>query len=52
MFKMFWRDNKGATAIEYAMIAAFISIVIVGAVRQIGTNLNGLFFSKVAGNLS
>ena len=52
MLKIFWRDKGGATAIEYALIAGFISIVIVGAVRQLGTNLNGLFFAKVAGNLS
>ena len=52
MLRTFWRDKSGATAIEYALIACFISIVIVGAVRQLGTNLNGMFFGKVAGNLS
>ena len=52
MLQLFWRDKSGATAIEYALIAGFISIIIVGAVRQVGTNLNSLFFAKVSGNLS
>jgi pilus assembly protein Flp/PilA len=36
----FLRDQSGATAIEYGLIAALISIVIVGALTTIGTNLN------------
>ena len=52
MLGLFWRDTRGATAIEYAIIACLVSIVIISAVRQVGQNLNGLFFSKVAGNLS
>jgi pilus assembly protein Flp/PilA len=41
----FWRDKFGATAIEYCLIAAGISIVIVVAVNSIGTNLNSTFNS-------
>lgn len=39
------RDETGATSIEYALIAAGISIVIVAAVRSIGTTLNATFSS-------
>lgn len=37
------RDEHGATAIEYALTAGLISIVIVAAVTTIGTSLNGMF---------
>ncbi len=39
----FVRDESGATAIEYGLIAALISVVIVGALTTIGTNLNTNF---------
>jgi pilus assembly protein Flp/PilA len=38
-------DQSGATAIEYCLIAAGISIVILAAVNGIGTTLNGTFTS-------
>jgi pilus assembly protein Flp/PilA len=41
----FLGDETGATAIEYAIIAAGISIVIVAAVNSIGTSLNSTFSS-------
>ena len=44
LFK-FWMDESGATAIEYGLIAAGISIVIITAVNSIGTNLNTTFTS-------
>jgi pilus assembly protein Flp/PilA len=39
----FWSDESGATAIEYGLIAAGISLVIIAVVNGIGTNLNGKF---------
>ncbi len=39
----FWHSESGATAIEYAMIAAGLSIVIIGSVYQIGSTLNNDF---------
>ncbi|CAH1654897.1 Flp family type IVb pilin [Hyphomicrobiales bacterium] len=36
------RDERGATAIEYAFIASLVSIVIVSAVTLIGTRLSAL----------
>jgi pilus assembly protein Flp/PilA len=41
----FVNDQRGATAIEYPLIAAGISIVIVVAVNSIGTSLNSTFSS-------
>ena len=41
----FLADQSGATAIEYCLIAAGLSIVIVVAVNGIGTTLSGKFTS-------
>jgi pilus assembly protein Flp/PilA len=43
LFIRFVRDKAAATAIEYAIIASLLSIVIVGAVNAVGTTLNGTF---------
>jgi pilus assembly protein Flp/PilA len=45
LFARLLQDQTGATAIEYGLIAAGISIVIVAAVNGIGTNLNTKFTS-------
>jgi pilus assembly protein Flp/PilA len=45
LFSSFLADQSGATAIEYCLIAAGISIVIVVAVNGIGTSLNTNFTS-------
>jgi pilus assembly protein Flp/PilA len=45
LFAGFLNDESGATAIEYCLIAAGISIVIVAAVNGIGTTLNANFTS-------
>jgi pilus assembly protein Flp/PilA len=39
----FLKDQSGATAIEYGLIAAGISIVVVVAVDALGTKLNTIF---------
>jgi pilus assembly protein Flp/PilA len=41
--KNFLRDEEGATAIEYGLIAALISVVVIGNVTTIGTNLKAAF---------
>jgi pilus assembly protein Flp/PilA len=41
----FLGDESGATAIEYALIAAGISLVIIGVVKNIGTTINTKFTS-------
>ena len=39
----FVKDNSGATAIEYGLIAAGISVAIIAVVNGLGTNLNTKF---------
>jgi pilus assembly protein Flp/PilA len=39
----FFKDESGATAIEYGLIAAGIAIAIIAAVQGVGTKLTGTF---------
>jgi pilus assembly protein Flp/PilA len=41
----FVKDETGATAIEYGLIAAGISVAIIATVAALGTNLNTTFTS-------
>ena len=41
----FVKDNSGATAIEYGLIAAGISVAIIAVVQGVGTSLNTTFTS-------
>ena len=41
--KNFARAQRGATAIEYGLIAALISVVIIGALGATGLNTGGLY---------
>jgi pilus assembly protein Flp/PilA len=43
LFSQFLRDESGATAIEYGLIAALIAVVIIAAVELVGTNLQTTF---------
>jgi pilus assembly protein Flp/PilA len=42
-FQSFLRDESGATAIEYGLIAACISVAIIAIVQGVGTKLNSTF---------
>lgn len=44
-FKNFLRDQSGATAIEYGLIAAGIAVAIIAAVQGLGTKLTSTFTS-------
>jgi len=46
----FLKDETGATAIEYGLIAAGISVAIIAVVQGLGTNLKSTF-SSVSGAL-
>jgi pilus assembly protein Flp/PilA len=39
----FLNDERGVTAIEYGLIAALISVVIITAAAAVGTSLAGVF---------
>jgi pilus assembly protein Flp/PilA len=45
LVKRFVKDESGATAIEYGLIAAGISLAIIAAVSGIGSRLNTKFSS-------
>jgi len=45
LISRFVRDESGATAIEYGLIAAGIAVVIITAVQLVGSNLTGTFNS-------
>jgi pilus assembly protein Flp/PilA len=45
IFARFLADESGATAIEYGLIAAGISLAIIAAVNGLGSNLNTMFNS-------
>ena len=45
IFAKFLADGSGATAIEYGLIAAGISLAIIAVVNGLGTNLNNKFTS-------
>ncbi|HTT97685.1 MAG TPA: Flp family type IVb pilin [Rhizomicrobium sp.] len=49
LFSRFVRDESGATAIEYGLIAALIAVVIIGAVTTVGTSLSATFQSVQKG---
>ena len=45
LLRRFLNDDSGATAIEYGLIAAGISVAIIAVVNTLGTNLNTTFSS-------
>lgn len=45
MLVEFWKNESGATAIEYALIAAGIAVAIITGVNSIGSQLNTSFTS-------
>lgn len=46
----FLKNNAGATAIEYGLLAALIAVVIITGVTAVGTQLSTTF-SNLSGNL-
>ena len=47
----FLRDESGATAIEYGLIASLIAVVVIAAAKALGGKLSGTF-NHIAANLS
>lgn len=47
--KSLWQDEEGATAIEYGLLAALISVAIILAVTSLGETLTGVFEDVDAG---
>ncbi len=42
-FRRFLKNKSGATAIEYGLIAALVSVAAVVALQSLGTSLNSMF---------
>jgi pilus assembly protein Flp/PilA len=51
LFSRFLRDESGVTAIEYGLIAALISVVIITAAGLVGTQLAAVF-TTISGKLA
>lgn len=49
-FSKFLKDESGATAIEYGLIAALVGVAIIVGLNALSTGLNGLF-NSIAGSL-
>ena len=47
----YWKNESGATAIEYGLIAALIAVVIITGVTAVGTNLSATF-NTLSGKLN
>jgi len=47
LMKRIWREEEGATAVEYALMVALIAVVIIVAVRSLGTSVS-VKFDEVA----
>ncbi len=41
----FFKDESGASAVEYGLLVALIAVVIIGAVSALGTSISGAFTS-------
>ena len=44
-----WRNESGATAIEYSLIAGMIGLVIITAVTSLGIEIQGPFYDAASG---
>ena len=49
--KRFIADRSGATSIEYSLIAALVGVVIITAVKKLGTNVSQKFVN-IANNVT
>lgn len=43
MIRQFFKDTKGATAIEYGLIASLVCVVVVGSFVALGSSMEGTF---------
>jgi pilus assembly protein Flp/PilA len=51
--KKFFKDESGASAVEYGLLVALIAVVIISAVKGLGTTLQSTFTTvntKIAGS--
>jgi pilus assembly protein Flp/PilA len=51
LFRKILRDRRGATAIEYALVASLIAVAAITAIKNLGANVNQTF-TNVNGGMS
>ncbi len=51
MIRNFFKDESGASAVEYGLLLALIAVVIIGAITMLGQDLSAMF-TGVASTLS
>ncbi|MCO4744982.1 MAG: Flp family type IVb pilin [Proteobacteria bacterium] len=51
MFTQFIADEDGSTAVEYALVAALLAIVVISALRLVGTRMNVMYTDTIGGAL-
>ncbi len=49
--KNFAKDERGATAIEYGLIAALICVTVITAISLLGQTISTQFYNQIAGAL-
>jgi pilus assembly protein Flp/PilA len=52
MFRKFLADQRGTSAIEYCIIAMFLSLAIITGARSIGSNISTNMYGPIATNLN
>jgi Flp pilus assembly pilin Flp len=52
MFRKFRTDQRGTSAIEYCLLATFLSLAIIAGARSIGSNISTNMYGPIAGNLN
>jgi pilus assembly protein Flp/PilA len=50
--KQFLTDTRATTAIEYALIGALISVVIIGSVSAVGSAIQAKFYGPISNALT
>ena len=51
IFRRLMKNERGATAIEYTLIASLIAVAAIAAMTSVGTKVNGVL-SNVASNMN
>jgi Flp pilus assembly pilin Flp len=52
MFSKFRADQRGTSAIEYCLLAMFLSLAIIAGARSIGSNMSTSMYGPIASNLN
>jgi pilus assembly protein Flp/PilA len=52
MFRRFLADQRGTSAIEYCLLAMFLSLAIIAGARSIGSNMSTNMYGPIANNLN